>query len=90
MNSSTDALSRTVNGQAVIAITLPLSLKGRFRKGKIVYDVINGHFLYLQGGKLYDHRGVQDLTDRSIIVEWDKFGEYDANQKRRIIRDCIV
>lgn len=67
-----------------------LILKTRFRKGKIVYDVIDGHFLYLQGEKLYDHRGVQDLTDRSIIIEWDKFGEYDKNQKRRIIRDCIM
>ena len=41
-----------------------LILKGRFRKGKIVYDVIDGHFLYLQGKKAVRPQGSTGLDQQ--------------------------
>lgn len=63
-------------------------LKSRFPCCNIYYDVIYGHFIVKIGKLFYDHKGIVDLTDR-YLVDWDRFDDYDSNQKRAIIRDCI-
>lgn len=65
-----------------------LILKDRFKSGKVMYDVVNGHFVFLYDGKYYDWTG--RIEPNGYLVEWDKFGEYDEAQKKIIIRDCIM
>lgn len=64
-----------------------LILKTRFKIGKIVYDVINGHFLYQQNNVNYDWTGI--VYDVGYLVDWENFEKYDPIQKDRIIRNCI-
>lgn len=66
-------------------------LKDRFPEGKIVYDVIRGHFLFELDYTLYDWHGVYERLphESTRFIDWDKFDEYDSLQKQRIIRDCI-
>lgn len=62
-------------------------LKSAF-PGDIVYDVVNGHFLFMaKDGMFYDWGG--RVKDPGIVVKWDDFDEYDPSRKERIIRDCI-
>lgn len=63
-------------------------LKDCFSSGKIFYDVINGHFIFLYDGKYYDWTG--EIKPNGYLVEWDKFEEYDSLQKQRIIHDCLL
>ena len=63
-------------------------LKDRFPEGKIMYDVIDGHFVFQYDGLYYDYRGITKQED-GFLVEWDKFDDYDSIQKKRITRDCI-
>lgn len=67
---------------------LALILSDRFPDGEIVYDVIEGHFMFRRGGKYYDHSGV--VFPDGYIVAWDKFDAYDDIQKKRIVRDCLL
>lgn len=62
-------------------------LKSAFCSGKIMYDVIHGHFIFLYNGKYYDWSG--EIKPNGYLVEWNKFDEYDVERKQRIIRDCI-
>lgn len=64
-------------------------LKARFPDGKVVYDDVEGHFLFSYQGRLYDYNGEQPVGNRSLI-EWNLFDEYDHALKQRIIRDCIM
>jgi len=75
-------------------------LKSRFPKGFIVYNVIDGHFLFLYHSMLVDavhheyldHKFVPSETNymvNSSIVVWDYFSLYDSLQYERILRDCI-
>ena len=64
-----------------------LILQNRFPGGKIFYDVILGHFLYYYKDNYYDWSGIVEVD--GILVEWDKFDQYDTNQKKRIIEDCL-
>lgn len=64
-----------------------LILKTRFPGGLIYYDVINGHFLYKYCDKYYDWTGIVNPVGK--LVEWGKFGKYDAAQKKRITRSCL-
>ena len=61
-------------------------LHHKFPKSIIYYDVIDGHFCTKIDGVYYDWEGVYTPI---FPVEWDKFDEYDSNQKQIIIRDCI-
>ena len=63
-------------------------LKDRFPEGKLVYEVIDGHFLFDYKGKLYDFNGEQQREGK-CLVDWDTFDDYDSKQKCCIIRDCI-
>ena len=72
-------------------------LKERFSNGKIYYDVIDGHFVFLYQNQFYDWTGIVDLygnynclIEFDRLVEWDRFDEYDSLLKQRIIRDCIM
>lgn len=62
-------------------------LKDRFPHGSIYYDVINGHFVFKYEDYYYDWSG--EVSPKGYLVEWDMFDDYDSNQKRIIIRDCI-
>ena len=64
-----------------------LILKDRFPEGLIYYDVINGHFIFEYEDYYYDWTG--NIIPNGYLVEWDRFDEYDSNQKQVIIRDCI-
>lgn len=70
-----------------------LILKDRFSNynAQLYYDTIDGHFLCMINGSLYDWYGKHSYyKDReSSIICWDKFKEYDALQYERIIRDVI-
>lgn len=65
-----------------------LILKDRFPKGRIYYDVIDGHFIFYYNGIYYDWNGI--VKSYGFVVDWDKFDEYDSLLKNRIIRDCIM
>ena len=75
-------------------------LKDRFPDGWIVYDVIDGHFMFLYGKMLIDAVHYEFLESDIVpsendycvnghIVVWDFFDRYDSLQQQRIIRDCI-
>ena len=64
-----------------------LILKDRFPNGIVLYDVINGHFIFQCNGKYYDWTGI--IEPDGYLVEWERFDEYDSLEKKRIIRDCI-
>ena len=55
--------------------------------GRIVYDVIDGHFMCEIHGLLYDYNGINDTTNKWVY--WDSFPEYDRLQYDRIVHDCI-
>ena len=61
-------------------------LKARFPDGQIVYDPIAGHFLFYWHGSLYDYTGKVELRP---CVRWSEYDDYDAAQKKIIVRDCI-
>jgi hypothetical protein len=65
-----------------------LILKDRFPKGKIVYEVIDGHFMLLYRGHLYDFKGKHEKKGK--FVDWETFDEYDANIKRKVIKGCLM
>lgn len=68
-------------------------LKHRFEGGVILYDVIDGHFVTLIEGIMYDWSGIvlpDENENNHFYVEWDKFDEYDDLQKKRIEEDCIM
>lgn len=62
-------------------------LKARFPDGKIFYDAINGHFVFLIIGKYYDWTG--EIEPDGELIEWQRLGNYDRLWKERIIRDCV-
>jgi len=65
-------------------------LKDRFPDGKIIYDVIYGHFFFEYNGKCYDYSGEIVCPGGAYGVYWDEMDKYDRLQKDRIIRDCIM
>lgn len=66
-----------------------LILKDRFPQGEILYDVIDGHFVFKYNDNYYDYKGIT-YQDDGYLVPWESFDEYDCIQKTRIIRDCIM
>jgi hypothetical protein len=64
-----------------------LILSSRFN-GIIYYDVIDGHFICKIDNNYYDYFGIVDINNR-ILVEWNKFQEYDSLQYERIMQDVI-
>ena len=68
---------------------MALILKDRFPQGKILYDVINGHFVTEIDGIKYDWGGMVN-NPSAKYVEWNSFHEYDSLQQLRIIRDCLA
>ena len=70
-----------------------LILKDRFPDGVILYDVIDGHFVTMIGGVMYDWSGIvlpEEDETKHFYVEWDKFEDYDELQKQSIISGCIL
>lgn len=65
-------------------------LKARFPKGRIMYDPIDGHFLFNLNRKYYDFTGQVRNPDKHIRLEWTHdFEWFDKSQIKRIQRDCI-
>ena len=64
-------------------------LKARFPGARIVYDVLDGHFLADVDGVLYDWTGPRGHPDACRYVAWDGFGEYDPARMSRIVDGCI-
>lgn len=56
--------------------------------GDIYYDVINGHFLLKNGENYYDWTG--KVKEYNSLVKWNDFEKYDALQKERITKNCIL
>lgn len=67
-----------------------LILLDRFPLGKILYDVIDGHFVCEIDGVKYDWSGIADESGKHHWIEWDKFNEYDDLQHERVVRDCLM
>jgi hypothetical protein len=65
-----------------------LILKDRFPEATIYYDPVSGHFFVSIDGKYFDWTG--EIKAPYVFVKWDAFDLYDAKQKERIIRDCIL
>ena len=65
-----------------------LILLDRFPIGKILYDVIDGHFVCEIDGRKYDWSGIVDESGEHNWIEWDKFHEYDSLQYQRVVKDC--
>lgn len=63
-------------------------LLSRFPTGEIYYDVILGHFLFKYEDQYYDWTG--HVVPDGILIQWDKFDDYDQLQKQIITRDCIM
>lgn len=63
-------------------------LKERFPNGRIIYDPIIGHFMYLIGNKCYDALGSHKIPD--TYYDWNKLKEEDISLYNRIKRDCIL
>lgn len=77
-----------------------LILQLRFPLGHIVYDTINGHFMFVYHSLLVDavhheylkHRFNPTETNYYLtpnIISWEFFELYDSKQYKRIIRDCV-
>ena len=64
-----------------------LILSDRFH-GTMYYDVIDGHFVTKIQNNYYDYCGLVNL-DKRVLIEWNKFEEYDKHQYRRIIEDVL-
>lgn len=64
-------------------------LKNRFPDGCLVYDYINGHFMFKLNGMFFDYTG-KITPEMSYIEEWESFKLNNPNRADRIIRDCIM
>ena len=64
-------------------------LKDRFPVGRIVYDVIAGHFYFEWNDRLYDFAGVHNITEDMKIIPFDMLSTYDRKRFDRILRDCV-
>lgn len=66
-------------------------LQEAFPGGKIVYEPIEGHFLYELHDQLYDWYGgrSRDHYDYKDLIDWSKYRTADHLHYERIVRDCI-
>lgn len=67
-------------------------LKERFPKGKIVYDLINCHFMFQLKNYYYDwiNRYEKDEFPDTSIVIWNKYKSIDPTHYNRINRQVII
>lgn len=65
-------------------------LKTRFPEGKIVYEAMDGHFIFKYKENYYDWYGIYNPVERKVFIHWDDFEEFDALWKQRIVRDCVM
>ena len=63
-------------------------LQSRFTNGVIIYDPIDGHFLYKIGNNCYDFLGKHALPETFYI--WKKLKFEEPRLYKRIKRDCIL
>lgn len=64
-----------------------LILQSRFSNGVIIYDPIDGHFLFRLDNFCYDFKGKHKLP--KVYYVWNKLKDEDINEYNRIKRDCI-
>ena len=62
-------------------------LQAAFPGGDIVYDPIEGHFLYSYNNHFYDYYGEQREPDNWYF--WDHYSEIDESHWRHVMRDCV-
>lgn len=63
-------------------------LRGRFPKGRIVYNIVENHFGFKLNDEVYDIRGI--VTD---LGDWEDWGTYhlkDPKHAKRIEKYCIL
>lgn len=63
-------------------------LRGRFPKGRIVYNAVENHFGFKLNDEVYDIRGI--VTD---LGDWEDWGTYhlkDPKHAKRIEKYCIL
>ena len=61
--------------------------------GRIVYDPIDGHFLFHSNGGYYDWSGRrEDYNSNQIatFVDWKTYEQKDPLHWSHIVRDCIL
>ena len=64
-------------------------LRDRFPAGRILYDVVAGHFVTEIGGVRYDWSGVVDDLGRKYVA-WDEFEAYDRPRYERVVEGCVA
>ena len=65
-------------------------LQEAFPDGRIVYEPVEGHFMYKYNGCLYDWTGrVLEHFTADEIIDWNSYSHYDPLHYERIVRDCI-
>lgn len=68
-------------------------LQARFGGGLILYDMIDGHFVWFFENHFYDVRG--DVSDQYTIgqkglVYFDAYACVDPTHHARIVHDCVA
>lgn len=56
--------------------------------GKIMYDSIDGHFLFKYENQYYDYTGL--VQPSNLLYDFDTYEEFDAKDYHRVVRDCIL
>ena len=64
-----------------------LILKAKFPRGRIYYDPIDGHFIFLYREHFYDWSGIVTPSDK--VIPLDLFPVYDLVQYKRVMHDCL-
>lgn len=72
------------NGNCYLFATL---LETAFPGGYIVYDPIEGHFLYRYDYLFYDWHG--EHAEPEVWYRWDTYANVDETNWRHIMRDCV-
>jgi len=62
-------------------------LQAAFPGGDIVYDPIEGHFLYRYDHLFYDWHGEHEEPD--VWYDWETYADTDYSHWRHVMRDCV-
>lgn len=60
-------------------------------EGEIVYDMLDGHFMFLaKDGNYYDWAGIKKIAEASLkyIVKWSDYDKIDPLHYEHVMRDC--
>jgi len=56
----------------------------------IVYDLVDGHFMFKCENKYFDYSGLREDVKEENLISWYDFIVYDAARYTRVIHDCLL